>query len=621
MVDYSALRRKFPVKDPDKRRRVAAIKAIAREYELKKAELGASRAPVMKRGVVFYVVVVIGLMMLGALVLSATGRGGRARIDRAMLDVRKSVDNLALALGRYRYHVGEYPSTEEGLEALASTKITRRGWNGPYIRQVVKDPWGRDYVYVRNGAAETPTLYSKGPDGLAGTTDDIIPDPALFDAPFRDTSWTQGWMPYQLRGYVLAPDEKAKAAIEKEVDGILHPVTVPAAETELALRSLEITFPVVTEDTATVRIRYDSPAGAVTNDVVIQSPVLWTPERPFLYTCSVGGGVARYAIRTTEFAPDGGFLLNGKPYALKGIQCRQDETTLFGRTFERDVARRVLAALKDVGANAVCPGPCDPRFIDLCDEMGLLVWNGGGFDRWHAPDASAGAPPSGNVPFDAEFSSLVLDHDLLPNENYHLVRAEWNRRAETVRLLTHWTRGGSEGNPVTVVCATSGDAAELFLNGESLGRRTAPAGPRDGLRWQVPYEPGELKVIASRDGSPIGEDVVHTAYRPVAVRLTSDTETLADGEIGFVTVGLEDEYGTEVPTAQTNVKFTLEGPGEFVAAANGSTAEFWDGSDPCSLENGRALVIVRRTKGSGLPLRLTASVDGLRSAVLVLPRR
>ncbi|MBR4259816.1 MAG: type II secretion system protein GspG, partial [Kiritimatiellae bacterium] len=172
MVDYNALKKKFPTKDPQKKKRVAAIKAIKREYEAKRAALGGG-APNFKKGIVFYAVVILGLMILGSLVLSVTGKGGPKEISRAQILVRKSIDAVAVALGRYRYHVGSYPSNEEGLEALAAITPRKKGWNGPYVNHVVKDPWGHDYVYVNNGESEYPTLYSKGPDGKAGTTDDI----------------------------------------------------------------------------------------------------------------------------------------------------------------------------------------------------------------------------------------------------------------------------------------------------------------------------------------------------------------------------------------------------------------------------------------------------------------
>ena len=227
MVDYNALRKKFPTKDPQKKKRVAAIKAIKREYAAKRAALGGG-APAMKKGVVFYAVVILGLMILGSLILSVAGKGGPKEISRAQILVRKSVDSVAVALGRYRYHVGSYPSTEEGLEALAAITPRKKGWNGPYVNHVVKDPWGHDYVYVNNGESEYPTLYSKGPDGKAGTTDDVLPDRALYDEPFKDTSWTKGWMPYYLRGYVLAPDKRTKGAIEEEVKAVLAAEQGPA---------------------------------------------------------------------------------------------------------------------------------------------------------------------------------------------------------------------------------------------------------------------------------------------------------------------------------------------------------------------------------------------------------
>jgi type II secretion system protein G len=219
MVDYNELRKKFPAKTPGKAARAAKIKAIAREYERKRAELAASRPPVLKKGIVFYAVVVIGLLMVGSLVLSATGRGGRAFTSKAHIQATNSVEALAVALGRYRYHTGTYPTTGEGLRQLAAILPGVKGWNGPYIKRVVKDPWGKEYEYVSNGANETPTLYSCGADRTAGTSDDIMADPASFDKPFRDKSWLKGWMPYNLRGYIVVDDEEMKKSVNASVAG------------------------------------------------------------------------------------------------------------------------------------------------------------------------------------------------------------------------------------------------------------------------------------------------------------------------------------------------------------------------------------------------------------------
>ncbi len=216
----NALRKKFPAKDkgPDAskaREHRAKVKAIAREFERKKAELTGG-APSFKRGIGYYLIVILALLMVGALVLSGLGKGGRPRIERSQIMVDRSMDNLAIALGRYRFHVGEFPSPKEGLEALAAITPSKPGWFGPYIKKVVKDPWGHDYVYDlrRDGS---PVLYSKGPDGRAGTTDDILPKQELFEEAFRDTTWTNHWMPYQLRGIIVAPDEETRRRIQEEV--------------------------------------------------------------------------------------------------------------------------------------------------------------------------------------------------------------------------------------------------------------------------------------------------------------------------------------------------------------------------------------------------------------------
>lgn len=233
----------------------------------------------------------------------------------------------------------------------------------------------------------------------------------------------------------------------------------------------------------------------------------------------------------------------------------------------------------------------------------------------------------------------ICDLCAMPKDRYWLYRSIWNDRKETVHLLPHWNWDGREGEKITVVCYTSGDEAELFVNGESAGRRKKLAETpkvewkesedyyrvteRYRLAWEVPYEPGEIKVIAFRNGHPIGEDFRKTAFKPAAVRLTPEAPDIADGELAFVKVEIEDDDGTVLPLAQDRVSFAVEGPGEIVAVGNGSHNGFDSFTDTAShpLYNGRALVVVRRNGGSGLPIKLTASAKGVRSAALTLPRR
>ena len=231
MVDYNELKKKFPMKKPGtaddaskppmhRKSSRAAVKAIAREYEMKKAALQGSGAPVIRRGPVFYLVLVAGLAIVGGMVLSAAKNGidlGKKRIELKPMQARQSMDALVVALGRYKFHTGDYPSTAEGLNALAAKAFPKKGWDGPYINHVTHDPWGNDYVYETRPEGGHPVLYSKGPNGRAGDDDDVLPDQEMFEQPFRDTSWTNGWAPYRLRGIVVAPDEETKRRVQEEM--------------------------------------------------------------------------------------------------------------------------------------------------------------------------------------------------------------------------------------------------------------------------------------------------------------------------------------------------------------------------------------------------------------------
>jgi len=223
MVDYNEMRKKFKAKDPKKAGKRAetkqAVKKIAREYEQKRIELGLN-GPQFKRTPVYYMILILIMIMIAAAfigMMTGSVSIGKKRISRADIQVRKSIDALAQACGRYKFHVGRYPTEEEGLEELARLRPGLKGWFGPYIKKVVPDPWGHDYVYGEGGANGHPVLYSKGPDGRAGTTDDVLPEQSLFDEPFRDTTWTNHWVPYQYRGILVAPDEETRKAWQEEI--------------------------------------------------------------------------------------------------------------------------------------------------------------------------------------------------------------------------------------------------------------------------------------------------------------------------------------------------------------------------------------------------------------------
>jgi len=218
----------------------------------------------------------------------------------------------------------------------------------------------------------------------------------------------------------------------------------------------------------------------------------------------------------------------------------------------------------------------------------------------------------------------IVDLAGIPKDRFYLYRSHWAPEKKTIHILPHWNWPDRVGKNVPVYVYTSGDSAELFLNGKSLGKRTKDPNAqvlrdRYALRWlDVPYEPGEVKAVAYQDGRKLGTAVVRTAGEPAKLRLTPDRKSLrADGDdLSFVLVEAVDNHGNLCPLAMNDVKFALEGPASIAGVANGDhhfPAEF--DSDHVSLFYGKAMLVVRTVEGKTGTIRVSASSQGLREAV------
>ena len=124
----------------------------------------------------------------------------------------------------------------------------------------------------------------------------------------------------------------------------------------------------------------------------IESPALWSPESPALYKCTAqlldeNGQVSdelsvKFGFRSVEFSPEQGFILNGKKVLLRGVNLHEDLCGL-GTALFKDGIRRRYANLKSWGVNAIrlAHHPYAPEWMDLADEMGLLIF-AEAFDKW-----------------------------------------------------------------------------------------------------------------------------------------------------------------------------------------------------------------------------------------------
>jgi beta-galactosidase len=210
-----------------------------------------------------------------------------------------------------------------------------------------------------------------------------------------------------------------------------------------------------------------------------------------------------------------------------------------------------------------------------------------------------------------------LDLAGFPKDRYYLYQSRWRPDFPMAHILPHWNWPGRVGQVTPVHVYTSGDAAELFLNGKSLGRKKK--GPYEyRLRWDdVIYQPGELKIVAYKDGKKWATDIVKTTGTPAKLILASDRNRItADGQdLSFVTVLIADKEGLPVPRSNHHVQFTIEGPGEIIATDNGDATSFESfQAAGRNAFNGKALAIIRSKAGVPGVIKLKATSPGLASA-------
>lgn len=114
------------------------------------------------------VVLVILAMLVAAIAPNILGRTDQAKVTVAKQDIQ----TLSQALDLYRLDNHNYPSTEQGLQALVSKPAgfpEAKNWNPEgYIKRLPKDPWDRDYVYISPGTHGKYDVFSLGADGREG---------------------------------------------------------------------------------------------------------------------------------------------------------------------------------------------------------------------------------------------------------------------------------------------------------------------------------------------------------------------------------------------------------------------------------------------------------------------
>ncbi len=238
---------------------------------------------------------------------------------------------------------------------------------------------------------------------------------------------------------------------------------------------------------------------------------------------------------------------------------------------------------------------------------GEFVWTG--FDYLGEPT------PYGDPKAPSRSSYFgILDLCGFKKDRAYSYQARWRPELPMAHIFPHWNWPERIGEITPVHVYTSGDEAELFLNGKSLGRKKKePLQYR--LRWDyVKYQPGELRVVAYKAGRNWAEDVVRTTGAAAKLLAKADrTNIHSNGsDLSFITVTIADKDGLMVPRSQNLVHFEIKGPAEIVAVDNGdATSHQSFKAEECKVYNGLCLVVIRSRSGQPGAIILRASSKGV----------
>jgi beta-galactosidase len=244
-------------------------------------------------------------------------------------------------------------------------------------------------------------------------------------------------------------------------------------------------------------------------------------------------------------------------------------------------------------------------FLKYDHVSGMYIWTG--FDYIGEPTP---------YPWPARSSYFgIIDLAGFPKDVYYLYQSVFTNKP-VLHLYPHWN--WNKGDTVDVIAYyNNADEVELFLNGTSLGKQSKH-GDDLHVKWRVPFVPGTLKAVSSKNGKPVLAREVKTAGEAYKLVLKADRNTItADGkDLSFVEVNIVDKNGVLVPDAKNLISFTVNGPA-FIAGV--------DSGDPVSMEsfkgnqhtalNGKALCILQSNGKKG-NITLTATANGLQSQTI-----
>jgi len=220
----------------------------------------------------------------------------------------------------------------------------------------------------------------------------------------------------------------------------------------------------------------------------------------------------------------------------------------------------------------------------------------------------------------------IVDLCGIPKDRYWFYKTHWRPNDTIVHILPHWNWEEKGIDSIPVFVYTTGSCAELFLNGRSMGlsckqpMETEDVKKRYRLMWDaIPWEPGNLKAVAWRDGQPFAETTMQTSEEMTQLKLTSDrTQLAANGQdLSYIMIEAFDSNGLPCPLEDSRFEVTVTGAGVLEGLCNGdpqSMEPFWGQS--MELFHGKAMIVVRSLKGETGTIKVQVKVNGLTDQVV-----
>lgn len=213
-------------------------------------------------------------------------------------------------------------------------------------------------------------------------------------------------------------------------------------------------------------------------ELTVHNPILWDPDDPYLYKVHsfvkveqqiVDEIETKIGIRKIEFQKPEGFIINGKPLRLRGVN-RHQQYPYIGNAASDNAQYRDAKKIKEAGFNFIRLGhyPQSPAFLDACDELGLMVVEPTPGWQWCK---------------EGEFQELVKQNirDMIRRDRNHPCVIMWETSLNETG--TYWEGASDEFyHECNMIAHEEYPTDQMFTSGDTMGRNNPQL-----VNYDVPY--------------------------------------------------------------------------------------------------------------------------------------